>query len=290
MGSNRKVVVGVPKWIKQAPANYIKAFLDGCVMGDGSVHKKNNHIVLYAPSQLLADDYQELFLKVGLCSTVRVVDKIGECRLLNGKPIKTNLLSFIVSVTTRTNDHLFNKKHWSKEHYKGKVYCVTVPNGVIYVRRNGKAFWSGNSHELVRHRMAVYSQESTRWCNYKGGVTFIIPPWVDINEGEYDVYKYNNFNKQGVVKETWFKHMFDSEVDYQTLLNNGWSPQQARSVLPNSLKTEVVMTANMTEWKLIRNQRKLGTTGNPHPQMLELMVPFFDEVEARLPEIFGSDK
>lgn len=142
----------------------------------------------------------------------------------------------------------------------------------------------GFTNELVRHRMAVYSQESTRWCNYKGGVTFIIPPWVDTKEGTYDQY----FASPDEASNDWLNAMWNLEQIYIELLKKGWSPQQARTVLPNSLKTEIVMTANFREWRLVFEQRALGLTGKPHPQMLELMVPLLEEAKSKVPAIFDD--
>lgn len=127
----------------------------------------------------------------------------------------------------------------------------------------------GVSHELVRHRIASFAQESTRYCNYKGGVTFIIPPWLDtLPEG-----KYNNMDYKGDCRETrnWLGAMNFCEVTYLVLLGSGWTPQQARSVLPNSLKTEIVITANVREWRHII---KLRTAPTAHPQMVELIDKF----------------
>lgn len=139
----------------------------------------------------------------------------------------------------------------------------------------------GVSHELVRHRLAAFSQESTRYCNYKGGVTFIIPPWVDIPEGNYSEFKQNIKGAQKI----WFYTCLQSEIDYTDLINAGWSPQQARSVLPNSLKTEIVMTANLREW---RHVLKLRTSKAAHPQMREVMNPLLAELTEKIPEIFGD--
>jgi thymidylate synthase (FAD) len=144
----------------------------------------------------------------------------------------------------------------------------------------------GFTHELVRHRMAVYSQESTRYCNYKGGVTFIIPPWADVPEGEYDLDAVEKLDSNPA--QIWLMAMFNSEWSYEILLERGWSPQEARTVLPNSLKTEIVMTANFREWRLVFEQRALGLTGKPHPQMLELMVPLLAEAQTKVPAIFDD--
>lgn len=144
----------------------------------------------------------------------------------------------------------------------------------------------GFTHELVRHRMAVYSQESTRWCNYSGGVTFIIPPWVDIEPGKYNTP--SDFAGNYYTDEVWFNHMLTSENNYIECLRQEWTPQQARTVLPNSLKTEIVMTANFREWRLVFKQRALGLTGKPHPQMLEIMIPLLQTSCLLVPGIFND--
>lgn len=135
----------------------------------------------------------------------------------------------------------------------------------------------GVSHELVRHRLASFSQESTRYCDYDGGVTFIIPPWID--------YNIKGMGTSGV---GWVKAMQTAEDNYKYLRGCGWSPQQARSVLPNSLKTEIVVTANLREWRHILKLRAVGTTGKPHPQMSELMIPLLKEFKEKIPVIFDD--
>jgi thymidylate synthase (FAD) len=144
----------------------------------------------------------------------------------------------------------------------------------------------GVSHELVRHRLCAFSQESTRYCDYgKKGVTFVIPPWVDIKPGQYTIDdvspKFNNNDR------LWFQQMNESAEVYCYLLANGWSPQQARSVLPNSLETEIVMTANLREWRHIL---KLRTAKAAHPQMREIMCPLLEELASLLPEVFDDIK
>ena len=141
----------------------------------------------------------------------------------------------------------------------------------------------GVTHEIVRHRLCAYSQESTRYCNYKGGVTFVIPPWVDIEEGNYSFAS----SEQGIERPnwTWYKNMLESERDYKDLLEKDWSPQQARSVLPNSTKTEIVITANIREWRHILNLR---TSKAAHPQMQEIMMPILTEFSRLIPVLFSN--
>ena len=125
----------------------------------------------------------------------------------------------------------------------------------------------GVSHELVRHRPCSFAQESTRYCNYshdKFGeeITVILPLFFDTGMGT---------SSNSIVYEAWKYSCEVAERKYFELLNYGAKPQEARSVLPNSLKTEIIVTANETEWQHIINLRYLGTTGAPHPQMKEVM-------------------
>jgi len=156
----------------------------------------------------------------------------------------------------------------------------------------------GVSHELVRHRIASFSQESTRYCNYSkdkfdNQLTFIIPPFVNVKEDIYHIeWKHflgccqnePNLSEKGC-ESWWFWHCAICERDYKKLIELGWSPQQARSVLPNSLKTEIVITANLREWRLIFKQR---TAKVAHPQMREIMCPLLNELKTKLPIIFDD--
>jgi thymidylate synthase (FAD) len=141
----------------------------------------------------------------------------------------------------------------------------------------------GVSHEIVRHRLFSYAQESTRYCNYKGGVTFIIPPWVDIREGSYTCGQLNNVLDEEDYQ--WAKGMTASEARYLDLLEHGWSPQQARSVLPNSLKTEIVIAGNLREW---RHFFSLRTAAAAHPQMREIASLVLKDAASRIPVIFDE--
>lgn len=135
----------------------------------------------------------------------------------------------------------------------------------------------GVSHEIVRHRIASFSQESTRYCNYtqdKFGneLTFIRPCfWAD-NSEQYLI---------------WLNTMKEIEKKYFKLISMGASPEQARTILPNSLKTEIVVTMNLREW---RHFFKLRTSERAHPQMRELTVPLLNKFKTILPEIFNDIK
>lgn len=126
------------------------------------------------------------------------------------------------------------------------------------------------SHEIVRHRLASYSQESQRYVRYNGDIEFINPRMP--NAKAY---------------EAWQELCERAEETYKELLSYGVQPQQARSVLPNSTKTEIVMTANLREW---RHFLKLRTSKAAHPQMRELTVPLLHELQRQIPVVFDDIK
>jgi thymidylate synthase (FAD) len=140
----------------------------------------------------------------------------------------------------------------------------------------------GVTHEIVRHRLASYSQESTRYCDYSGGhITFIIPPWANIQPGIYS--RDGRSSEISTADFLWMQDMNNAEYYYTRLRELGWKPEQARSVLPNSLKTEIVMTANFREW---RHFFKLRTSASAHPQMREVAIPLLVDMHNRFPVVF----
>lgn len=126
----------------------------------------------------------------------------------------------------------------------------------------------GVSHELVRHRIAAYLQESTRYCDYAkaGEIQVIEPPGIT-----------------GDQRSWWIHGVKSAEEAYNGMRKDGASPQIARSVLPNSLKTEIIMTLNLTSW---RNFFKKRTSQAAHPQMREIARPMLLAFKRRLPVIF----
>jgi thymidylate synthase (FAD) len=134
----------------------------------------------------------------------------------------------------------------------------------------------GVSHEIVRHRPPGISQESTRYVNYfKKGMQFIQPCWWE-DSSEH-------------AKNIWKFQMEDSERRYNDLIKERWIPQRARAVLPNSLKTELVLTAPLSEWQHIFRQRALSLMGKAHEQMEEVMIPAWREFESLEPQFFSEE-
>lgn len=148
-----------------------------------------------------------------------------------------------------------------------KTLYITNPNYLMEHITHSLLFVCdrGISHELVRHRNCAFAQESTRYCNYSldkfGKEISVIKPYY------FDDIKGENTNQY----ECWSKSCEAAENAYFNLLDIGVTSQEARCVLPNSLKTEIVVTANEWEWQNILDLRYYGTTGAPHPQMREVM-------------------
>lgn len=140
----------------------------------------------------------------------------------------------------------------------------------------------GITHEIVRHRIASYSQESTRYCNYAGDKFGNEITVIDLASGfEYDL----NSETDRAKYDIWTKAMEDAEKYYFQMLELGATPQEARSVLPNSLKTEIVVTMNLRSW---RNFFRLRCDSHAHPQMREAAGIALAEFKKRLP-VFFSD-
>jgi thymidylate synthase (FAD) len=129
----------------------------------------------------------------------------------------------------------------------------------------------GISHEWVRHRLASYAQESTRWCDYRGkGISVIIPDDILDDQDSYEI---------------WKTAVLACEDAYQKLRTRGHKPEIARAVLPTCLATEIVVTANWREWRHIF---KLRTSITAHPQMRELMIPLLINVKRMIPVVFDD--
>ncbi len=134
----------IPEYVRQLSARQQRVLLDAMLTGDGC-RSKNGQWTFYTSSPDMADDFQELCLKAGYSADVRVRDRRGESHPNpKGEPIVTRRLAYEVTVRQAQHWPRIYPKHVSREHYDGLVYCVSVPNGVIYARRNGVAGWLGN--------------------------------------------------------------------------------------------------------------------------------------------------
>ena|ERR1035437_4290102 len=157
-------------------------------------------------------------------------------------------------------------------HIKSLKHESTLEHGVITVKFVTDR---GVTHELVRHRIASFTQESTRYCNYGkgkfGSEITVIEPFFFANNAE--------------LYTDWVKSCEASEKTYLHMLEIGAKAQEARSVLPNSLKTEIVVTANVREWRKIM---ELRTSKEAHPQIRQIMCPLLDTFRQKWTFLFND--
>ena len=198
------------------------------------------------------EDYEKIVKKIELIGRV--------CYKSEGKITEDSAEKFIKGLLTRQHESVI-------EHENVTVRFVCD---------------RGVTHEIVRHRIASYSQESTRYCNYSGDKFDNQITVIDLASGfQYDLSKENDKAKY----EVWTKAMENAEQSYFRMLELGATPQEARSVLPNSLKTEIVVTMNLRSW---RNFFRLRVDSHAHPQMREVATMLYEEFQKRLP-VFVAD-
>lgn len=190
---------------------------------------------------------------------LKKIEKIGRvCYKSEGKITEDSAEKFVKALLTRQHESVIEHE--------------TVTVRMICDR--------GVTHEIVRHRIASYSQESTRYCNYAGDKFDNQITVIDIAGGfQYDMSRENDRKKY----EVWTKAMEEAEKAYFRMLELGATPQEARSVLPNSLKTEIVVTMNLRAW---RNFFRLRVDSHAHPQMREVAQIVYDEFLDKLPVFF----
>lgn len=174
---------------------------------------------------------------------------------------------------------LIEKNHYAMIEFGDIIVKLTTNRGV--------------THEMVRHRLCSFAQESTRYVNYKSGeIQFIRPVWINkdwvansINIIHKPLECYPEQMEERFAYNTWVNSCLRAEDDYKRLLNLGWRPEQAREVLPNSLKTEIVIKANIREMIHILDLR---CNKAAHPQMRCLMLPLLAELHKRIPVLFDD--
>ena len=206
----------------------------------------------------IIDPYVELESEINGEEILKKIEKIGRvCYKSEDRITEESAKRFIESLLKRGHESVI-------EHVSLSVRIVCD---------------RGVTHEIVRHRVASYSQESTRYCNYSkdkfdNELTFINPCfWT----GDEDKDK----------KDIWINTMKNIEKQYLELLKIGATPEEARSILPNSLKTEIVMTMNLREW---RHFLKLRTSNAAHPQMRQVSNMILTMFKEKIPVIFDDIK
>lgn len=200
--------------------------------------------------------YAEILTPINGVEVLKFIEMVGrKCYKSEDKITDESAYKFVEMLIKRGHEAMI-------EHYNVSVLFVCD---------------RGVSHEIVRHRIASYAQESTRYCNYSEGkfdeqITVIKPCFFNCNNENDHYYD-------------WKIAMNQAEDRYIELVKNGAAPQEARSVLPSSLKTELVMTTNLREW---RHFFKLRTAEGAHPQMREIAIPLLKEFKQLIPVVFDD--
>ncbi len=198
----------------------------------------------------------ELIPQVPAADLLRLLERFGRvCYKSEGRITEDSAEGFIERIIARGHEAVL-------EHCVVSAH-FTVDRGV--------------SHELVRHRIAAYCQESTRYCNYSNSIF----------GKEITVIKPLFLSPDTIAWDVWRDSCQAAETAYFDLLACGCSPQEARTVLPHSLKTEVVATMNIREW---RHVLQLRSSLFAHPQMREVMIPLLDKLTDYAPVLFRDIK
>lgn len=190
-------------------------------------------------------------------SILKHIESLGRIAFKSEDKISdTSYIKFIQTI--------LNKKHLSVLEHASISVIITCDRGI--------------SHELVRHRIASYTESSTRYCNFSNDkfgneITCIMPSFLSRN----------NVNHEEI--EEWYLAMQNAEKSYFKLINLGKKPQDARSVLPNSLKTDIAITTNLREWKYIMTLR---SQPDCHPDMIVIMNMLIKKMKEYIPLVFDD--
>lgn len=280
-GSHKKAI---PSEIKKLCPELQEVLIQAHLAGDGSFSDRSSGEA-NTVSRQLADDLQEAALKAGYTATVRFVDRRDEpTRYLNGKPIR-NGYSYVVSYRKRVKQPLVNHnghRNDSWVHYEGMIYCATVSNGLLYVRRNGRPVWSGNSHELVRHRTGV-SQRSSRFCDESESPWIPHPLLLQDPElmAEFDLVRGVGIAAYDKMVKYLQDKMVAAGLDKTSARKQ--SRGAARGILGNALETQLIFTASIWHWK-----HMLGLRASEFADA-EIRVAFnqvYELLSARYPDRF----
>jgi len=181
---------------------------------------------------------------------------------------------------------------WATNKMNAGHYSVLEHTGFTVIFTNDR----GVTHEEVRHRLASYSQESTRYCNYSNDKfgnsikVISIDRGIGLDKKMQRAWESGELTDKDIdsILAEWECAMWDAEKHYFNMLKLGATPQIARSVLPNSVSADIAVTANIREW--LTSILPLRTSDGAHPQMREIMIPLTLDLQKICPQLFGQIK
>lgn len=191
------------------------------------------------------------------------------------------------NVYITTNYRVLVENNWLSD-----LKYICLPTDYHYRRATVHCTTSRQiTHELVRHRTMSFAMESSRYCNYSKGkfgneLTFVAPNWCDFTEThmypeDTNLIFRNICTVNDPASIALKEHLEAVEKCYLKLTSEGWTAQQAATILPNATKAEIIITGFIEDWEHLFDLRVKGTTGAPHPQMKELMTPVYNEFKKK---------
>jgi len=275
----------------------IETFLDAMAEGDGITHRKSGHRVIYTSSPQLADDLQVLAIKAGISANIRVDDRVGlERTLPNGQRFTNLRPCYVVSLLKKRSMPLVNSgrsrpgRYWNTEgrhdrmeHYSGRIHCVKVPNGLLWVRRNGKPVVSGNTHELVRHRPGTaISQESLRFVRLED-LPFWFPEWA--REDPELMGRATELLERMEEFQRWMAGHFGLDDEGVPFAEKKHRTSFMRRFAPEGVATGLVWTANV---RTLRHTLETRTAEGAEEEIRLLFGRIGEVLRAEAPALFGD--
>jgi thymidylate synthase ThyX len=281
----------VPALVHSWGPGAIREFLEAMVDGDGSRRKGNcRHSVIYTTSPELADDLQVLAIKAGWSANIRVDDRSGLRRRIasTGQEFVNRRPCYIVSLVKTRTHPLVNhcgRRHDSWVAYSGKVYCAQVPNGLLFVRRNGKPVISGNTHELIRHRPGVaISQESLRFVRLDE-LPFWFPDWAR-QDGEL-MKRATALLEEMEAFQHWMAGHFGLDEEGVPFHEKKEKTSFMRRLAPDGVATGLVWTANV---RTLRHTIEARTAPGAEEEIRLLFGKIGELMRRECPALFGDYK
>ena len=287
----------IPSMVGEWTPEVIRIFLEAVIEGDGTTHRTFNHRVIYTSSREMADDLQVLAIKAGWSANIRIDDRTGLERIMtNGQRFRNLRPSYIVSIVTRRVTPLVNHNRGDKsryrteegyndriEHYDGRIHCVQVPNGLLFVRRNGRPVVSGNTHEIVRHRPGTaVSQESLRFVRLDE-LPFWFPEWA-LQDAEL-MKRATALLTELEQFQLWMAGHFGLDDDAVKMHEKKAKTSFMRRFAPEGLATGLVWTANI---RTLRHTIEARTDQGAEEEIRLVFGKIGEIMQAEAPALFGD--
>jgi thymidylate synthase ThyX len=287
----------IPAMVGEWRPETIRIFLEAMIEGDGTTHRTFNHRVIYTSSSEMADQLQVLAIKAGWSANIRIDDRTGlERTLATGQQFRNLRPCYVVSLISRRLTPLVNtgrgqrSRYWNPdgyndgiERYDGRVHCVKVPNGLLFVRRNGKPVVSGNTHEIVRHRPGTaVSQESLRYVRLDD-LPFWFPEWA---RGDAELMKRATALLNELEQfQLWMAAHFGLDEDETKMHEKKHKTSFMRRFAPEGVATGLVWTANI---RTLRHTIEARTDQGAEEEIRLVFNKIAEIMRTEAPALFGD--